>query len=252
MTGINLEYSEKNIQLIITRLAKLRKTQGEVDVPQAISRIHAKDASFIKDFVQCITTNTTHFFRESGHFDYLRDNLPQYISSHKRAEIRIWCPVSSTGEEPYTIAMVANEAKPSNVQIKMLATDIDERVIRHARAGTYQDQVVAKIPPTYRGKYFQKVSNDKSSAYRITQDMPKIKFSTFNLLNLPYPFEHKFDFIFCRNVFIYFTKETVLQIVSGMSKHLHTDGLLFLGHSEALMEIPSGLVKESGSIYRRA
>lgn len=251
LTGISLEASEKNLKLLETRIYKLNKLYGNLSLSEVNSFIDRNDRKFIKAFVSTVTTNTTHFFREIDHFKFLTTFVKDYCQ-FGRDEIRVWCAASSTGQEPYSLAMTIKEALADRyVHLKCLATDIDEKVLRSAISGVYPKADYKSIPTPYR-RYFKPMEGDKLGSYVVIDDVKRsIKFRFINLLQTPYPFEHKFDIIFCRNVFIYFERDTVRAIIGEMARHLQVGGVFVVGHSEAISMLPKYLQKISTTVYQK-
>jgi len=184
-------------------------------------------------FATAITINVTSFFRESGHFDFIIENWNQITSNNPRikqtGEIRVWSAGCSTGEEPYTIAMVLTHERPE-YRLRILATDINPKVVSIAQEGLYPEKIKEDIDPHYIGLYFERHEQKLIVAPRI-RDM--VVFRTFNLMN-PFPFKNTFDIIFCRNVMIYFSQEIQNGLIEKFSTVLNAGGLLFIGHSESI------------------
>lgn len=180
-------------------------------------------------FVNALTTNLTFFFREEHHFQMLSQHLKSLAG---KGELNIWCAASSTGEEPYSIAMTALEAFPpgSRPTIHIMATDLDTNVLEVGRKGIYAADKVAKLPAGYAGKYFDKLPDGQYQAKPVLRDM--IQFSRLNLIDTSWPLRKTFDAIFCRNVMIYFDRETQLAILKKFHPLIKPQGLLFVGHSE--------------------
>ena len=253
LTGINLTLTPKNQKLLQTRLAKLNRIYGPLTNSEIIKRIKGGDKIFASNFVSVITTNTTHFFRESAHFDFLKRNVTPYLKNKLGNELRVWCAACSTGQEPYSIAIqLAESLQNQLIDLHFLASDIDPRVLRFAKNGIYTKQDMEKMPPLYVTKYFDIERTSSGKIYTVKKKVRNsIRFAQFNLLSFPFPFQHKFDIIFCRNVFIYFERPTVYQIVEEMLSHLNPGGLLFLGHSEALVDVPTRMRRRSVAVYEK-
>ncbi|GGY26076.1 CheR family methyltransferase [Paludibacterium paludis] len=182
-----------------------------------------------EQFVNALTTNLTFFFREEHHFPILAEHLKKKTGT---GEISIWCSAASTGEEPYSLAMTALEAFPgaSRPNISILATDLDTSVLETGRKGIYSADKVARLPPGHAVKYFDKLPDGNYQAKALLRNM--ITFSRLNLIEPNWPIRKTFDAIFCRNVMIYFDRETQHKILKRFSPLLKPDGLLFVGHSE--------------------
>lgn len=237
-SGVNLPFSAKNEALVKNRLSKLlsRNSLGDLDGLRA--GLESKNQKVVDLFISSLTTNKTHFFREDAHFDFLKEDLKKRSDN---AELRVWCAAASTGQEPYTIAIVLREvlqgSKLSNA--KFLATDIDLQVLAKASQGQYSESEMEGCPQDLRKKYF-KSTNSKDAKYVASDDIRNmIRFAQFNLVTGPYSFQHKFDYIFCRNVLIYFDPPTTAKVIHNLASQLKPGGYLILGHSE------SGSVKDS-------
>jgi len=240
LTGITL--SENKDIMIANRLHKLRRDSkfiGEID--DLLNAIRDDD-KFVPEFINSFTTNKTHFFREDFHFVDLRDRvLPQFSKSGQ--EIKMYCSASSTGEEPYSMAMTVREtAEQLNAPIKasIIATDIDTNVLQYAADGIYRFSKSSKEFPQWINpqKYFKKrVKKGLASEeilIKVKDDLKKlVTFQVMNLNDSSYPFrEHQFDVVFCRNVLIYFSAEDQNIILKKLFKHLKVGGTLYIGHSE--------------------
>ena len=190
-----------------------------------------------QEFIDMMTTNTTEFFRENDHFDYLRQNFDAIMLDNPRiqrnGEVVIWSAASSTGQEPVSLAMVMLELLQSyNLSVRILATDIDSQVLHKAIHGVYSKQECVGIPVPLLQKYFQPMD---SGEYRTTELLRSvITYRQFNLMN-PFRFRYGFDFVFCRNVMIYFDSLTQQALVEKFYDVLVPGGLFFLGHSESMI-----------------
>jgi chemotaxis protein methyltransferase CheR len=253
LTGIHLPLNEKNLALMSSRLLKLRN-EGIRSYRELITELENQNNHIMHLFVSAMTTNTTHFFREEEHFQILRRLVLEKIRIQARgsqSEIRVWCAASSTGEEPYALAMILHDLQTQHpFTPRILATDVDFKVLARAKTGIYTDKQVENIPPAYLDKYFSKFYDDDTRCYRVEDTLKSlIQFGRFNLLK-NYPFRHKFDVIFCRNVLIYFEKETVRYVIGQLTQVLQPGGYLFLGHSEAVAGMFPGLKRAGPAVYR--
>ncbi len=208
----------------------------------------------IINLINCITTNKTEFFREARHFDFMHQVvLPEYERMKKRT-LRIWCAGCSTGEEPYTIAITLLEYyRDKQVpDIKILATDIDTRVLEIAQEGRYKKEILEMLNVDMLRRYFMRGKEVNIGFYRVKDHVKKyIFFRRLNLLNDTYPMKNQFDIIFCRNVIIYFDKDTQQRLFAQFHRYLKDDGYLFLGHSESLTDENNRFVFQGNSIYRK-
>jgi chemotaxis protein methyltransferase CheR len=256
--GINLTLSKK--ELVKARLTK-RLTNTGIDTFKDYYNYVTKVDKSGKELVQLldhISTNKTDFFREKKHFDFLNTTLlPALISSKEQSrnrKLRIWCAASSSGEEPYTLAMtVFNHIKPNNGwDVKILATDISTRILQKAIDGTYKMDLLNDVPPGTTSAHFSKVLVDNTNCYRAKPHLKDIiTFRRFNLMTESFPFKHPFDFIFCRNVMIYFDQETQHTLVKKFYGCLPKNGYLFIGHSETLSKTDNDFKYIQPAIYQR-
>jgi chemotaxis protein methyltransferase CheR len=254
-SGIHLPENTKNLSLLAGRLGPILSSNGFQSYKEYEAYLRANPGVGIPEFVCALTTNTTQFFREMPHFEFLRQHLPVMIAAKQRKyqhEFRVWCSVASTGQEPYTIAMTLLESlrDPATWNIQFLATDIDEEVLEKACKGVYTEAEVEGVPPLFRQKYFNLHANGKSQ--QVKSELQKlIRFAPFNLITKDYPFKHRFDLIFCRNVLIYFDPPTAQAVVNHLIEQLTPGGLLFLGHSESGALKSSLVTSISHSVYQR-
>ena len=199
-----------------------------------------------------LTTNYTYFMREEEHFKFLQDNiLPSLEKKLEEKDIRIWSAGCSSGEEPYTIAMTIDEYFGKTKffwDTKVLATDISNSMLTAAIKGEYDESRLERLPAGWVEKYFRK---KEDGIYEIKEFIKnEIIFRTFNLQE-DFPFKRKFHVIFCRNVMIYFNKETRIDLVKKFYDHLEPGGYLFIGHSESLNGISNDFVYVKPSVYRK-
>jgi chemotaxis protein methyltransferase CheR len=178
-------------------------------------------------FVNALTTNLTFFFREEHHFHMLAEYLKTLPAGQ---EISIWCAASSTGEEPYSIAMTALEALGGRGNISILATDLDTSVLEVGRKGIYSADKITKLPAGYAARYFDKLPDGNYQAKAQLRSM--ITFSQLNLVHNNWPMRKQFDALFCRNVMIYFDRDTQFAVLKKFHPLIKPHGLLFVGHSE--------------------
>ena len=205
-----------------------------------------KNSHEIEFLINAISTNKTEFYREIKHFQFLQNIL---ITNYKdnNNELYIWCAASSTGEEPYSIAMTILENLPniSLRKIKILATDIDTDVLNKAQKGVYSKEQVTGVPNLQLKKYF----THNNETYEVKQNVKDlISFRQLNLIK-DFPFNKEFDFIFCRNVMIYFDLPTQEKLIGKFYKLIKADGYLFVGHTESLSRLNIKLKYVCPSVY---
>lgn len=186
-----------------------------------------------------ITTNVTSFFREEKQWIYLKDNFLNLVDQKNR-KIRFWSAGCSSGQEPYTIMIFLMEHLKDfrSWNIKILATDLSEEILVKAMAGVYSAKELESMPKNFLMKYFDKISKNSTISYKVKDFLKEyITFRSFNLITGNYQiFSNQFDFIFCRNVMIYFDRETQDNLIDKYLYLLKEDGLLFIGHSESIGE----------------
>jgi chemotaxis protein methyltransferase CheR len=201
------------------------------------------------ELIDFICTNKTDFFREDHHFKFLEK---QILMQRQLRTVNFWSAACSSGEEPYTIAMTLEELKPQgfNCLYNILATDISSSILKKAAHGEYQQDKVLTIPKSLQKKYFNTIGNIAT----IDPQLKKaIVFQKFNLIDdLNYSIlTKKFDYIFCRNVLIYFDQATQTKVVESLIKQLAPGGILFLGHSETLLGRNLNLIQLQPTIYQK-
>jgi chemotaxis protein methyltransferase CheR len=227
--GISLSDSKQ--ELVYSRLARRLRANGIKTFSEYLDYLERGGAAEWEAFTNSLTTNLTSFFREPHHFQMLADHLRKL---GKTRPIEVWCSASSTGEEAYSIAMTAVDAFSSfDNPIKIIASDLDTNVLETARAGRYKLESVSKMTAQQIDKFFVRGTGDEAGSVRVRPELKKmIIFRQVNLLDSIWPIRGKLDVIFCRNVMIYFDKETQLAILKKFAPLLRGDGLLFAGHSE--------------------
>lgn len=196
--------------------------------------------------INAVTTNKTDFFREPGHFDFMAQTALPTLAETGQRRIRAWSAACSTGAEPYTMAMVLDQfAQKTGVDYGILATDIDTAVLETARRGIYPAELVEPVPAALRQRYVATSRDRQSPQARIVPALRSaIGFARLNLMDSSYPVGAPMDIIFCRNVLIYFDKETQEKVVRRLCDCLRPGGYLFLGHSESIagMDLPVSTV----------
>ncbi len=216
--------------------------------------ISPEGQSEIQNFINSITTNKTDFFRETHHFDFLRDQfVPACVRSGRR-EVAVWSAGCSTGEEPYTIAMVLHRhlVDPHGIRVRVLATDIDTHVLDVARNGVYEERQIRLIPEDMQHRYFLRGKGESTGLYKVKENLREmVTFRQINFVAEQYPVSSLFDVIFCRNVVIYFNNETKLQVLSRLAGYLVRDGFFIIGHSETLFDMVPGLTYIKNTVYRK-
>lgn len=232
--------------LLAARVAKRLRALGMSDYAAYLDVLES-DPSETQRFVNVITTNTTAFWREPDHFPELERALREKLET-RPATVRIWCAASSTGQEPYTIALsVAPLLQGRATDLKILATDIDTDVLKVAAAATYPAAARAEVPEPHRSQGFVQVGD----RYRVAEHVRRlVRFAPLNLTRPPFPMKGPIDFIFCRNVMIYLDRPARAGLAREFERLLAPGGLLFTGHSESLAGL-THLAVVRPSVYTR-
>ncbi|NGP87420.1 CheR family methyltransferase [Fodinibius halophilus] len=242
--GINLHEGKQ--ALVRSRVMKRIRKLGMSDFAQYINYLEQDGSGneFLA-LVDVLTTNKTSFFREDQHFEFIRDEVIPQINGQS---VKWWSAGCSTGEEPVTCSMVLQEEGISPGRVKILATDLSREVLRIGKRGVYAAKKVADIPPEFRNKYFRRVSENQ---FQVTSDIRKM--ITYGRLNLKkkWPMNGPFHIIMCRNVMIYFNRETQRRLVSRFRDMLKPGGYLFIGHSESVSSENKGLKNVCPAVYKK-
>jgi chemotaxis protein methyltransferase CheR len=252
-TGIAL--SENKRELVYGRLARrLRKLKLD-SFAEYCRLVEGEDGGELQELTNAITTNLTSFFRENYHFDQLAaEALPQIEAKRSSSRrLRLWSAACSTGEEPYSMAVVLREALAHlpNWDIKLLATDIDSKVVAAASDGVYAAERFKGVPTGRVRQWFRQIPGRPDFLAASDELKALITFRRLNLLEA-WPMKGPFDVIFCRNVVIYFDKATQRKLFDRMADMQEPGGWLFIGHSENLHNVTRRYKLVGRTVYRRA
>lgn len=253
-TGIHL--SDAKRELVYSRLSRRLRALGMRSFDAYSELLGQGDQAEMTEFINAITTNLTSFFREPHHFDYLASTvLPALMAARSGARrLRIWSAGCSTGEEPYSLAIVLKEAMQamSGWDVKILATDLDSNVIARAQRGVYQRERIEGLSKQRIQRWFRKGAGNNAGRVRVVPELQEL--ITFRQLNLmhEWPMKGPFDIIFCRNVVIYFDKDTQRQLFERYAQVVADDGHLFIGHSETLFKVSDRFRLIGKTVYKRA
>ncbi|WP_269530763.1 CheR family methyltransferase [Chitinimonas sp. BJYL2] len=245
--GIALNESKHD--MVYGRLAKRLRALGMTNFQDYLALLERGSGNTAEweAFINSLTTNLTSFFRESHHFPMLRDHLR---ANQSQGPQNIWCSASSTGEEPWSLAITAAEAFDTlRPPVKIIATDLDTNVLKIAQAGVYSADKVDKLTPAQLTRFFNKRADGQ---YEIKTELKEMM--TFRKLNLIEPIwsvRGPFDAMFCRNVMIYFDRQTQLKILERFAPLLRDNGLLFVGHSENLYHASHLFTLKGKTVYER-
>ncbi len=248
--GIHLAEHKK--LLVITRLTRRLKALGYTNFTGYYTFIknRPEGRQELREMINRITTNKTSFYREPHHFEYLAKTILPSLRSRGSRNLRLWSAGCSTGPEPYTMAAETLKALGDHpgCDIKILATDLDTRVLEKAKQGRYNRKELEGVPPLILQNFFRRVDTETWEILPPARNL--IRFRQFNLMNRTYPFRKGFDVIFCRNVLIYFKPEDKKRIIQNFITHLRPQGHLVLGHSESLLDQTEGLHLVGPTIYQ--
>jgi chemotaxis protein methyltransferase CheR len=251
-TGIAL--SEAKRELVYGRLARRLRRLKLASFAEYCTLLESRPSEELQELTNAITTNLTSFFRENYHFENLADDVLPQVERKRSAtrRIRVWSAGCSTGEEPYSLAMTMREAFADRVDwdIKLLATDIDSKVVATAAQGMYASERLKGVTAERTRRWFSQVAGQPDQ-YEASADLKTL--ITFRQLNLlePWPMKGPFDVIFCRNVVIYFDKETQRRLFDRMAELQEPGSWLFIGHSENLFNVTRRYKLVGRTVYRR-
>lgn len=249
--GIRLTEAKRD--LVYNRLSR-RLRALKLDSFSAYRRlVETGENGEMTELVNALTTNVTSFFRESHHFDFLADQMLPEARADGRSRLRFWSAGCSTGQEPYTIAMTLAERLDDNElrDVKVLATDLDSNVLQIGSAGVYPQREVQSLPQSVLHDHFLRGRRGNEGMVRVKPDLQRlVSFKQLNLME-QWPFKGPFDVIFCRNVVIYFDKETQAELFRRFASALRPGGYLCVGHSESASGCTDMLEGVGRSVYRR-
>ena len=247
-----IELGHKRV-LIEGRLENYLLKNSYTSDGEFINRIASSpDGEEAGDMINILTTNHTFFMREFMHFEYLSRYVLPWIREKKAGtkDVRIWSAAASTGEEPYTIAMILNDyfGMEPGWDTQLLATDISMEVLQKASDGIYLTEQIESIPDRWKRQYFRKINDEQ---FQVSRELRKqIVFKRFNLMD-DIMFKGRFQVVFLRNVMIYFEDQTKLNLLKKIYDHMEDGGYLFIGTTESIDKISSGFKYIQPSIYRK-
>jgi chemotaxis protein methyltransferase CheR len=246
--GISL--GENKQELAYSRLARRLRATGIKTFSDYLDHLqHGGEAEW-EAFTNSLTTNLTSFFREPHHFPMLAEHLRK---QDKTRPLTLWCSACSTGEEAYSMAMTAVETLGHDHPVHIIASDLDTKVLQTAKDGRYKAEAVSKLPAQQIERFFIRGSGENASYMQVKPELQKmIDFRRINLLDATWPVHAPLDVIFCRNVMIYFDKETQLSILKKFAPLLRDDGLLFAGHSESFYHASAWFKLRGQTVYELA
>ncbi len=248
ISGIVLGDQKK--ELVYSRISRRIRKLNLENFSQYCQYLSSNHESETNEFLNAITTNLTSFFRESHHFEFLaKEVIPKWKKEKKGQPIRIWSSACSTGPEPYSIAITLNKNMVvDKFNIKILATDLDSDVLAKARQGEYPIADIEQLPRNYLSNFLRNKGQETGQVKDNIRQM--IQFNLLNLLG-PWPMKHQFDVVFCRNVVIYFNKETQRELFDRIADTMVDGGYLFIGHSETLHGMTERFENVGRTIYQK-
>jgi chemotaxis protein methyltransferase CheR len=242
--GISLHDGKR--AMVYSRLSRRLRETRHTDFGDYLDALENGGDAEWQEFVNCLTTNLTSFFREEHHFQA----LAQAVQASPPRPLRLWCNAASTGEEPYSIAMTLQEAGAPSA--RLLATDIDTRVLATAQRGVYASDARGLSPQRLAG-HFLRGKGANTGFIRVKAELARmVEFRTFNLMAPSWSLGEPFDMIFCRNVMIYFDHATQRKVLERMHQVLKPQGLLFVGHSENFTDARDLFQLRGKTVYQRA
>lgn len=242
--------SDAKEDMVYSRLARRLRATGQDTFRDYLALLNAGQGAEWEAFVNSLTTNLTDFFRENHHFSIFKD----FLMHRRDRPITIWCSAASTGEEPYSIAMSAVEAFGGfGAPVQVLASDLDTQVLQQGQAGVYALERIKKLTAQQQRRFFLKGTGSRDGYVKVRPELQAmVRFFQLNLLAASWPLREPVDAIFCRNVMIYFDKPTQRRILARMQPLLKPDGLLFVGHSEALYHATDLFRLRGQTVYEHA
>lgn len=259
---LGIKMPESKVPMIQSRLIRRLRELGLESIEEYCERLFSPEGAEAErvHFINAVTTNKTDFFREPEHFKYLTGTaLPKLTSGdgmrggiHER-RIVVWSAACSSGQEPYTLAMVLSEYGASHppFDFHILATDVSTKVLQLAKDGIYDRQTIEPVPPELRRKYFLQGKNEQMSVRIKPALRQRVSFHHLNFMDSDYCVREMFDVIFCRNVLIYFDRDTQQAVISKLCRNLKPDGYLFVSHSESLSGLDLPLASLGSSCFRK-
>jgi chemotaxis protein methyltransferase CheR len=247
-SGITLHEGKR--ELVAARLQKRLRQLGMSTYKEYLARLSRDNSGEeLTLLLDAIATNHTSFFREAQHFAFLRDQIvPTLLDKARAGGVDAWCAASSTGEEPVTISITLLEAGIE--RFRLLSSDLSTKALATARLGTYKIDRVTGVPPALLRKYFQRGLGAQEGLARVVPEIRRlIEYRALNLIAME-RLDRMFDFIFCRNVMIYFDKKVQQRVVSMLERHLVPGGHLFISHSESLNGITHKMKWVAPAVYR--
>jgi chemotaxis protein methyltransferase CheR len=256
-SGINLNSDKKTmLELRIKRRVRSLNLASCAEYCEYLFGRRGQNEEVVH-LIDVVTTNKTDFFREAAHFELLVQRvIPEIWSERESAgQLLVWSAACSTGEEPYTLAIVLGEYELTHpgFRFRILATDVSTTVLAKAKLGVYSLEAMRPVPHMLQRKYFMRNRDPESEVVRIVPELRRlVEFRRLNFMDEDFRMAEKADVIFCRNVLIYFDRPTQEKILQKLTRYLAPEGYLFVGHAETLHEMDIPLVAAAPTLYRKA
>lgn len=256
-TNVGIKMPETKRIMMQARLARRLKALNMSSFGEYIDYVFARNNNDeLILMIDTLTTNKTEFFREATHFDFLSKAVLPEMAASGRSTVKIWSAGCSSGEEPYTISMVVSEYIKNNrnqlTNFSVTGTDISTNVLDKAYNAVYKLDIVNELPDNIKKSYFLKYKNGEKSLARIKPELRRhVSFKRLNFMDNDFCMPEIYDIIFCRNVLIYFDKETQEKVIKKFMKYLHPNGYLFLGHSETIFSMNLPLKTCVPTVYKK-
>ncbi len=235
--------------MVYSRLSRRLRDTGHQSFKAYLTWLENQEGSEWQEFINALTTNLTSFFREHHHFDIFSEHLQSHPG---HAPWRVWCSAASTGEEPYSILMTAADALGGHAHLKLIASDIDSKVLATAAQGVYRLENLKNVTQAQLQKYFLRGKAGNSGMVRVKPELQRmVDFISVNLVRDDWPFREPFDVVFCRNVMIYFDAPTQRKVLERIHRVMVPGGLLFVGHAENFSESRDLFVLKGKTVYER-
>jgi chemotaxis protein methyltransferase CheR len=247
--GISLKPLKQD--MVYSRLSRRLRANGISNFRDYLALLEGNNGAEVEAFVNSLTTNLTSFFREQHHFPLLAEHVEKQRKTHP---ISLWCAAASTGEEPYSMAMTMVDTFGSfTPPVTIVASDVDTHVLAKAEAGVYPIESISKLSPDKAKRFFLRGAGAQSGFVRVRPELRALViFRQVNLLEGNWPIRGPLDAIFCRNVMIYFDKETQLKILERFRPLMRPDGLFFAGHSESFFNATHLFKLRGKTVYELA
>lgn len=260
ITGeLGIKMPESKICMVQSRLMRRVRELGLESIEAYTHYLLEQDVTLAErsQLINAITTNKTDFFRESPHFQYLLDSVLPSLQRIRKTEpvceVNLWSAGCSSGEEPYTLAMLLAEyaSGQPGFSFSVLATDVSTKVLEHAREGIYDESGIGPIPIELRSRYLRRNRIEPHLVRIVPELRRRISFHRLNFMEERYPIQDRFDVVFFRNVMIYFNRDTQERVVQKICRHLRPGGYLFIGHSESLSGLDVPLNPVHTAVFRK-